>query len=354
VIARRVLVLALVEAALLCAVPQIAAAIGPRGVYSWYFRTADGSIDQSVPEVVETNDGPTESFEQQDSISLPGPMDTVASVFTAGAVDLRTRRFGVAAVAAAQANPWDPENPPPNPKLVEAGATAEVGIADRVFLYSPSRPPGALIGFTVQPALITGDVFVPSEALGTGVAQVLFNFAIEQVAIGGGGFSLVRNHEVTLATGGTERWNAIELLGQNAFGGPLILAPNLKVYDFALLMRVSLAAGSNVFPAFRPPLASSEAELNRTMVWNGLGDFQDEFGNPLTDVVLESEAGFDWVTVPEPGPLGTALLALTTLHAVARRRCRVVMAPGGPSISSTRSAAPTPIRASASGSAARA
>lgn len=274
-----------------------------------------------MPEIVETSSGPVESFEQRDSISLTGPMDTVASIFTAGSVDLRTRKFGVAVVADAQVNPWDPENPPPAPKLVEAGATAEIGIADRVFVYSPSRAPGALIGFELQPALLTGDVFVPSEALGSGVASALLNFAIEQVAIGGV-TPLVRNHEVNLATGATERWDALDLIRQNVFGGTLIGVPNFKIYDFALLMRVALNASGNVFPPNRPPLAGSEAELNRTLVWNGISEFQDEFGHPLRDVVLESEAGFDWVTVSEPGRPGSALAALIALRAVARRRLR--------------------------------
>jgi len=41
---------------------------------------------------------------------------------------------------------------------------------------------------------------------------------------------------------------------------------------------------------------------------------------PLTDVVLEREAGFDRVTVPAPGTPGSALAALAALLAVATRQ----------------------------------
>lgn len=114
------------------------------GRFSWMFRSTDLSLSVEQPDIVVTPQNQRVEFEHADPLDAPGPMNTNVQAFVAGSADLHFRTFGVAAASHGQTNPWDPENPPPAPTIIDTSAVSEIELQDRVIVFSPTerRIPG--------------------------------------------------------------------------------------------------------------------------------------------------------------------------------------------------------------------
>lgn len=299
-------------------------------VYGWHFHSGDGRIDQrqadttvAVPRLLLDRPQPVT---RSDTLNLTGPGQTNADIALTGRVDLLARSLGVQVSAHAKVNPFDPDDSSLRPLLVSTSASVQAGFHDRVLVFDPTVLPGAPVSFTVQPLRTSGRMDVtpldPSGAGGAGVANLLIGFAMESV-LPGIGAPTVLSFEQFIGSGSAAEstWNASALGGVAALAGGPLTVPNGSVWDVSFVVRAAVQAVPGLFPAANPKGSLSEAQFLNTVFWGGIADAVDGQGRALTQLSLQGELGFDWVSpVPEPGTWGLMALGLVVLAGQRRRR----------------------------------
>lgn len=306
-------------------------------VYGWHFYSGDGRIDQqqadttvAVPRLLLDRPQPVT---RSDALNLTGPAQTSADIALTGRVDLLARSLGVQVSAHAKVNPFDPDDHTLRPLLVSTNASVQTGFHDRVLVFDPTVLPGAPVSFTIQPLRTSGRMDVtpldPAGQGGAGVANLLIGFAMESVLPGGGAPTVLSFEQfISSGTPAESTWNASALGGVAALAGGPLTVPNGSVWDVSFVVRAAVQAVPGLFPAANPKGALSEAQFLNTVHWGGIADAVDGQGRALTQLSLQGELGFDWVSpVPEPATWGLMAIGLLAL---AGRRHRCMGRPSAP------------------------
>lgn len=106
-------------------------------------------------------------------------------------------------------------------------------------------------------------------------------------------------------------------------GGIRIPLANGRSHIIVLTMSAIVDLTGSALPSEDPERLHAVVSFNNTFSFGGFFDFQDEDGNPLTDVSVASESGIDWLSplpVPLPGSLAPLAGGLPLFAALARRR----------------------------------
>ena len=259
-----------------------------------------------------------ESYAQTLTQSRPG--DTTNSIAMSAFADFSTRRFGTAVTGSAQINPFDPDNPQILPSWYSVRGRIDAIVSDDVRIYSPSVPEGYKVRFSIAPGRLDGRLSVPDASSGAaGVASVQLSFSLF-------GFQPEGIRSSLSDSGSRRNGRGFEQILMTSDSGPsdvrlgAPLAPdtnfegvtsstftvfNGETYTFDLRLASTIAAAAFSFPAESPPRAVSRSQFDSTYYYNGLTDFRDGDGNPLSDLSFTSAAGsgFDWVSQEASAPI---------------------------------------------------
>lgn len=239
--------------------------------------------------------------------------DTALTVTAFGVGNLATRGFGAFAQVRAQINPW---TSPQIPNPLNTDVVAEIRFSDVVTAINPFLPIGMDLSFNFGPGLLRGTLETPSTLGVVGGAGVLLIFQAKPVF--GNAPTVTRVFDEALEAG-------IHLGSPSIPSGLLRGLPlvNGVPYNWSLSMRVNAGLIPGIFPNMDPPKSESRSSFGDTYYWGGLEGVFDAQGNPVANVILTSDAGFDWVTVgvvPEPESYAMMLVGLGLLGFEARRR----------------------------------
>jgi hypothetical protein len=262
-----------------------------------------------------------------------GPADTSSDAQLSASANKRTRKIGGHVRIEVDSQPFDPEDPPPQPLLLDTSAGIGIGLRDRVTPRSTSVGPNGIIKWSVTPPNVDGTLAVPPESDGGGVAVFRANLDVTYPGCTGGtrrgelrfcniAWSLLNFEKILVSGTGEDAWDAANEPDSFRFE-PLILENGTPVViHFHLYTSAQLVPNLPPEQAADPPASTVHAEFGSTLTWTGVSTFTTEEGTPLTDVTFESEEGIDWINAPEPEGNLALLASAATLSALAVRRRR--------------------------------
>ena len=320
--------------ALLLAAPLVFAS----GEIEWHWtaRQPSGAIvRQDSGTLVTTLTSPSIALDEPKAfVAGIGALATSLEITVNGQVDPTHRSIGAGVEIIAKETPWDERRPPGNSSRKIGVASVHSMLTDTLELSSLSANIAHgfatnFITMNLRPSQFDGLLSAPiiHPAAGSSIVDIILDFLIFE-NLPGGGLTLLHHRpfskQLSSVDGGLFQISSSgPIPDPDPLGSGRIPLANGRSHTIVMSMTATVSLTGSPFPAQDPERLNAQASFNNTFSFGGFFDFQDQNGIPLTDVIVASGSGIDWLSplpVPLPGSLALLACGLPLLAVLTRRR----------------------------------